>query len=291
LSSGCTCRAVLVFRELAEALRTALGLPTVFGNTKIEEFVGIDGAVVATRPMPSTYSTQEPEDLRLCNVECKRWAEALSMALFLGTGAAGRVASASCTCASISETDRHKSIAVREMLEIFERVDIRVEQKVPWRDIVIAAERICSFMGTGGRVNRILRFLKLYRDGELEEDPVDKFFDMWRAFENWYKHKYEQHEWQPSEQYSEQPDEQCEERKRSGERWIAVAALKDFCGIDEGEAKMIYRLRSALFHEGVESVEGMSLNEALGVILRCVGNKARRLWKDLTGAATQPGLQ
>jgi len=232
LSSGCICSAVLVYGWRVEILRDSIGLPAVSGGAKIEELRGISGAVLATRPMPSTYSIQDPDDAKKCDKECGKWADALSMAILLGTGAAGRVASASCTCVSISETGRHISIAIRETLEIFERVDTRVIRKVPWRDIVIAAERIYSLVGAGDRGSRILRFLKLYRDGELEEDQIDKFFDTWRAFENWYKHKYEQHEWQPSEQYSEQPGEQCEERKRSGGRWIAVAALKDFCGVD-----------------------------------------------------------
>jgi len=51
---------------------------------------------------------------------------------------------------------------------------------------------------------------------------------------------------------------------------------------------MIYRLRSALFHEGVDSIEGMSLDEALGILSNCLDSIAGKLWKNLTEAAYSP---
>jgi len=126
-----------------------------------------------------------------------------------------------------------------------------------------------------------MRFLKLYRDAMLEEDPVDKFFDMWRAFENWYR-------CEQCGQLVRQPDKQCGElERRGGEKQAAVAALARICCVDEDMAEKIYELRSALFHEGVDSIEGMSLGEALGILSNCLDTIARGLWENLTGTAVQ----
>jgi len=276
LGSRCTCSAVLVFGELAEALRTALGLSTKLNGIKVQELEKTSGAVLVTIPVEVEGGTLK------CEKECKKLSDAISMAILLGTRAAGRVASTSCACVSISETGEHRTIAVSETIKVSLNARVYKIRLASWRDIAQAAEKIHGLTRAGGRAERIVRFLKLYRDAMLEEDPVDKFFDMWRAFENWYK-------CEQCEQLVRQPDKQCGElEKGGGEKQAAVAALARICGVDEDRAEKIYELRSALFHEGVDSIEGMSLSEALGILSNCLDTIARGLWENLTGAAVQP---
>jgi len=51
LGSRCTCSTVLVFGDLAGALRIALGLSTELSGIKVEELESTSGAVLVTIPV------------------------------------------------------------------------------------------------------------------------------------------------------------------------------------------------------------------------------------------------
>jgi len=148
LGSRCTCSAVLVFGELAGALRTALGLSTKLNGIKVQELEKTSGAVLVTVPVEVEGGNLE------CEEECKKRSEAISMAILLGTRAAGRVASTSCACVSISETGEHRTIAVSETIKVSENAKVHIIRRATWQDIAQAAEKIHGLTRAGGRVDR-----------------------------------------------------------------------------------------------------------------------------------------
>jgi len=83
LGSRCTCSAVLVFGELAGALRTVPGLTAELNGIKVQELESNSGAVLVTIPVEVEGGILE------CEEECKKRSEAISMAILLGTRAAG----------------------------------------------------------------------------------------------------------------------------------------------------------------------------------------------------------
>jgi len=122
-------------------------------------------------------------------------------------------------------------------------------------------------------IKGLRRFLKWYRDGLVEKDREDKFIKWWIAFEIWYTSK-------GYKGIQEEPQEEC--KKETSEARAAIKALQEICGVDAKTAKNVYRLRSALFHEGVDRIKEISLEEALHILSKCLNKVREELWKELS---------
>jgi len=148
-----------------------------------------------------------------------------------------------------SDYGRTKTITIQAVITLKDEVSVGLSLSEPH------IKSIIEITGKIGSFNELIkRFLRWYRWALLEKDPIDRFTKLWIAFEIWAEYK-------------------GHKRGQQSEKAKIVNALMKECEFSEGEAKEMYKTRSALFHSGTYN---KALNK-LTQLEKCLVNIVRRI--------------
>jgi len=263
----CECKAVLTQRKAGKATILKLEEPVKRENVKIG---GEDNRIILTLGALQVEVESEQKACEEAENKTKEFAELFSIVLLLKFKVASYVDYVSCTC---TEEGGGGNRVTYMQSQPSATATIEYTKLPSKKDIENAIKVVKDAYERGRLDDKTRRFLKWYRDGLVEEDHRDMFIKWWIAFEIWYT----------SRGYKEAQEESQEEcRKETGEARAAIKALQEICDVDDGTAKNVYRLRSALFHVGVDRIKKMDLDEALKILSNCVNKIRDELWKKLS---------
>jgi len=258
----CECKAVLTQRGDS---RLELAEPVEVEDVKVESK---DNKLVLTFQLKLE---DKPGALEEAEERVKELVKHFSDMLLLKYNVAGYVEDVFCeTCIKV-ESGRGVALHLQERITVTIETSISIKpSKEAIKDFIKIAKRTYE---EGRLDDETRKFFEQYREGLVEDNRKDKFTKWWTAFEIWYTSKgYKKVRKEP----------QKEDRREVSEAKAAIKALQEICGVDAERAKDVYRLRSALFHEGVERIEEISLKEALCILSRCLDKVREELWKELS---------